>query len=465
MSILYCAVPHFAAALARRENSDLKGRPLVLVGPEGRVFGVSTEAAICGVVAGMTTRSAEVRCPEARLLDADVARCREEFEILLQLLERSSPHVEPHGWDAAYVDLGDLTRRRTDAVTYCQQVGRAVRQELGKALQPALGWDSSKFTAQAAARRTRAGHLLAVGVSKERIFLQPLPVTLLPLPVDALQRLGFLGLRTLGQYATLPVTAVGLQFGRAGRLALRCARGEDDRPVVPRHQALSRMVGCELDSPTADRERLLAALGQVISPALAELREGLKACGQVRLRVDFDDGGSQERTRTLLFPTANEALVVRILGQLLDGICWRPDPSASLRTDPSASSLDVLGGRLRTGPSALRRTGPSASLCETPRSVSGAGRTGAVALTAVLEQIQDTVVEQLALFSATSLRQTRSSHSSKIGAGDERKQKLQEVQRYLAARFGAERLRRVVLAQPGAPLPEWRVNWSGNEEL
>jgi hypothetical protein len=39
------------------------------------------------------------------------------------------------------------------------------------------------------------------------------------------------------------------------------------------------------------------------------------------------------------------------------------------------------------------------------------------------------------------------------------------VQRYLAARFGVDRLRRVVLAQPGAPLPEWRVNWSGNEEL
>ena len=446
MSILYCAVPHFAAALARRENPDLKEHPLVLVGPEGRVFGVSVEAAICGIVAGMTTRAAEVCCPEAVLLDADVARCREEFEILLQLLERSSPHVEPHGWNAAYVDLGDLTRRRTDAVTYCQQVGRAVRQELGRTLQPALGWDSSKFTAQAAARRTRAGHLLAVGVSKERAFLQPLPVTLLPLPADALQRLGFLGLRTLGQYATLPVTAVGLQFGRAGRLALRCARGEDDRPVVPRHQAPSRIVGCELDSPTADRELLLAALGQVIAPALAELREGLKACGQVRLRVDFDDGGSQERTRTLLFPTANEARVIRILGQLLDKICWR--------SGPSAPSLDVLGGRLRTGPS-------TASLDV----LEGRLRTGAVGLTVVLDLLQDSVVEQFTLFSATSLRQTRSSHSSKVGIGDERKQKLQEVQRYLAARFGAERLWRVVLAQPGAPLPEWRVNWSRNEEL
>jgi hypothetical protein len=85
------------------------------------------------------------------------------------------------------------------------------------------------------------------------------------------------------------------------------------------------------------------------------------------------------------------------------------------------------------------------------------GRTGAVALSVVLEQIQDTVVEQLTFFSATR-------HSSKMGVGDEREQKLLEVQRYLAARFGAERLWRVVLAQSDAPLPEWRVNWSGNEE-
>jgi hypothetical protein len=42
---------------------------------------------------------------------------------------------------------------------------------------------------------------------------------------------------------------------------------------------------------------------------------------------------------------------------------------------------------------------------------------------------------------------------------NERESKLQEVQRYLATRFGANCLRRAVLAQPGAPLPEWRVGW------
>ena len=160
------------------------------------------------------------------------------------------------------------------------------------------------------------------------------------------------------------------------------------------------MTGCELETPLAERERLLVALKRVVSPTLAELQGDLKSCAQVRLAVDFDDGGSQERTRTLLFPTADEALVMRILYQLLDEMHW----------------------------------------CAP-----------AVALTVTLEQIQDVVVEQLSLFAA--LRQPQGEVES------ERERKLREVQRYLVARFGASRLQRIVVAQPGAPLPEWRVSW------
>ena len=79
------------------------------------------------------------------------------------------------------------------------------------------------------------------------------------------------------------------------------------------------------------------------------------------------------------------------------------------------------------------------------------GRAGAEALEVALERIQDAVAEQLALFPA---------EPALSGAeGTERERKLWEVQRYLAARFGASRLRRAVLAQPGAPLPEWRIGW------
>jgi hypothetical protein len=320
-----------------------------------------------------------------------------ELETLLQILERTSPCVEPHGWGAAYVDLGDLAHNHTDAATLCKEVGHAVRLEIGELLQPALGWNRTKFTAQAANRYTQPGHLRVVASARERAFLQPLSVTLLPLSEDALQRLGFLGLRTLGQYAVLPTGAVWQQFGRAGRLAQRCARGEDRRPVIPRSQERQLLAQRHLDDPLADQAQLLAVLKHLVAPLLAELRGNLQACGQIRLTAHFDQG-VQGKEHTLIFPTAEDRRVMLILEQLLTRMSWRR---------------------------------------------------GATALEATLTRIQDAAVEQLSL----------------VPGETERERKLREVQRYLAARFGANRLRRAVLSQPGAPLPEWRVGWLSGEEL
>jgi nucleotidyltransferase/DNA polymerase involved in DNA repair len=272
-----------------------------------------------------------------------------------------------------------------------------VRRELGQALQPALGWDSTKFTAQAAARYTQPGRLRAVAAARERDFLRPLPVTMLPLASEALQRLHFLGLRTLGQYAALPRAAVWQQFGSAGKLAHRCARGEDDRPVVPRGQAAHRRAEVEFESPLVERERLVAALQYLVSPLLACLQGRLLACGQIRLTAWFENGDTQEKERAFLLPTSDDGRVLQALEGLLDGMRWQA---------------------------------------------------GAAALSVALEQIQDTVPEQLTLFP---LR-------------DEQEGKLQEAQRYLVTRFGANHLRRAVLTQPGAPLPEWRASWQVEDE-
>ena len=81
----------------------------------------------------------------------------------------------------------------------------------------------------------------------------------------------------------------------------------------------------------------------------------------------------------------------------------------------------------------------------------------ATGLAVSLAQIQDAVAEQLALFPLDG-----------DALANERQQKLQEVERYLAARFGTPtfksgRLRRPVLDQPGAPLPEWRVTWQAGD--
>jgi hypothetical protein len=431
MSILYCNIPHFPVALARRDRPELAERPLILLGPQARVFDASAEAAVCSVVPGLTSHVAQVRCPGAHLMDADVAYCRETFEELLQVLERFSEIVEPHGWGAAYVDLGDAAgvRDRRDALSLCSESGRAVRTSLGSAMQPALGWDNSKFTAQAAARHTRPGRLLAVDAKRERDFLAPLPVSLLPLPQESIQRLRFLGLRMLGQYAALPTAAVWQQFGHAGKRAHRYARGEDDRPVVSRHKAHTLWAGHEFDVPAVTRERVLAALRHVVEPLLAALREKQQACGQVRLAVRFDDGSAEEGTRTFLFPTAESAQVERALDDVLGRL--HPAPLGRLGKPPRSHLAE-------------RSEQAFGKIASRPRG-STSWPAGIASLSVSLEQIQEAVMEQLALLP---------------GICEDTPDGVRAVQRYLCTRFGEGRLWRAALASPGAPLPEWRVSWS-----
>jgi protein ImuB len=392
MSILYCSIPHFATALMQRDDPTLTRRPLILLGPDGHVFDASGDATSCGVIPGIPGRAAEVRCPSARLMEVNLAHCRAQLETLWQTLERNSPAVEPHGCGCAYVDLAGLTRGEDDAVAFCSQIGQVIRRELGEPLQPALGWNSTKFTAQAAAWRTQAGRLLSVPAVREVTFLRPLPVTLLPLNEDSLLRLGFLGLHTLGQYAALPPDAVLQQFGPAGKLALQCARGEDNRPVIPRSQEQQLTAGCDCDAPNGERELLLAVLRRLVEPLLRDLRDNLRACGQIRLTVQLVDGSTQEQERTLLQPTSDEKRTLLVLGQLLDAISWT---------------------------------------------------TAAMGLQITLERIQDSMATQLTIFPS-------------LGG---KEHQLSDVQNYLTARFGTNRLRRATLEHPAAPLPEWRANW------
>ena len=186
------------------------------------------------------------------------------------------------------------------------------------------------------------------------------------------------------------------QFGRAGKVAHRCARGEDDRPVIPRWQAPQLAAEVEFETPLVEQSRLVAALRHLVSPLLAELRGNLQACGQVRLTVHFEDGSTQERARAFLFPVADEERVVRAMDQLLAGMSWQA---------------------------------------------------AATALAVSLAEIQDAVAEQLTLLPlenepATKLREVERYLATRFGTS-----------------FSAGRLRQAAMTQPGAPLPEWRVSW------
>lgn len=288
MSVLCCRIPAFALSLSTAQPDP--DRPLALLGPDDTVCAATPAAGRRGVRLGHTPHQAQLRCPDLTFQPLDLERCEAEQAAFLDTLTAWDLPIEAQGWGLAYLDLHPLTQHRAGVQPLAADLGRRLRTRLGERLQPTLGWDSSKFTARAAAQTTAPGHMRLVAKQHEDRFLRPLPLTLLPLSAPALQQLHWLGIRALGQFADLPAAAVAQRFGPSGRMAQRWAQGHDDRPVRPTHTAPTPAVETPFDPPATQLDPVVAAVVTALEPHLARLAGQLAGCTRLRGTCAFLGG-------------------------------------------------------------------------------------------------------------------------------------------------------------------------------
>jgi protein ImuB len=217
------------AAGGEPARTELLKQPVALAPEPGGVqlIGeVSLAAEAFGVHPGMRLGEALARCPRLTLVPPDPAGVADFWERLLVRLESTGAAVEPERPGLACFDARGLLRLHGGIEGVLATARRALRVPARYGVAP------SRFAAVAAATQARARRPVIVGGdrSRARDFLAPLPVALLrarpPLAdlSDALERLG---IKTLGELASLPPAAVADRFGRAGLHALELACGGD----------------------------------------------------------------------------------------------------------------------------------------------------------------------------------------------------------------------------------------------
>ncbi len=322
MSVLCVRIPGFLLQLACREDPQLPQRPAALLDGQGVICAINRLARAGGVALQMRPPQALACCPELLLSIAkEEAAQAAQQELLAQVAELGVP-VEEHGWGCAYLDLHGAAHTPAHAEETAAWLGRRLRAQLGEAMAPALGWDSSKFTARAAASYTVPGRIKLVGKTEERRFLSPLPTRLLPLSPLSVQELAWLGIHTLGQFSQLPVTAVVQRYGAIGRTAHQWARGLDDRPVCATSVLPSASLCCTfapaatLLAPVVDQFRV------IFQPQLDSARQQLCGVRRILLTLTFLQG--EQRALTLLFvePVGEMARILQHLSARLQALVW-----------------------------------------------------------------------------------------------------------------------------------------------
>jgi protein ImuB len=331
-----------------------------------RIGDTSAAAEAFGVVQGMGVGEALARCPELRLVPPDPQGVRALWAGVLDRLEGIGASVESDRPGEAFFAADGLRGihggRLEDVLAATRRVlGRAEAGRAGKgsrrpeerstplAAGIRLGAGPSRFTAYAAASRSRTGRRgrrsrgrgAAVGsepsvvpAERARAFLAPLPVGLLRsrpelagLP-DVLEQLG---VRTLGELADLPAPAVAERFGPPGLLALDLARA-GDTPLEPRRPAEPVVERLALPE-AASGPQLERAVELLVARVLARLERRGRSLRGLALFARFVEGGTWRARVTLRQASADPG---RLRLALAPRIADLPAPAESIGLEVEA---------------------------------------------------------------------------------------------------------------------------------
>ena len=261
-------IPAFDLRAALRLRPRLQAKPAALAplpGTEPLIGSVTGPAEAKGVRPGMRLGEALAMCPELELVEQDPATAEQAWEEILRRLEDAGFAVEPAEPGTVFFETKGVERLYGGLEPALKRALAAV----GAVWDARAGAAERRFAALAAANVARPGQALIVSDDRTRSFLAPLPLTLLPLERSRYEELEELGVRTIGQLAGLPGSAVAERLGPDGRRAWSLARGEQDGRVAPRRPAAALHETLEFPEAVGNELTLRRGLAVLLDRLLA----------------------------------------------------------------------------------------------------------------------------------------------------------------------------------------------------
>jgi len=263
--IVHVDMDAFYASVEQRDDPRLRGQPVVVAwrGNRSVVCAASYEARRFGVRSAMPAVRAERLCPEAIFVAPDFPRYRAVSRQIRDIFKRHTHLIEPLSLDEAYLDVTENKTGLATATRVAQTIRAQIREELS--LTASAGVGPNKFLAKIASDWRKPDGLFVIQPKDIDTFLPPLPVVRLPgVGKVTEQRLGELGVKTVGELRSLDMAELERRFGRHGQRLFELARGIDESPVVPDRptKSISAEDTFEQDVPLSATEPLIRKLAE-----------------------------------------------------------------------------------------------------------------------------------------------------------------------------------------------------------
>jgi DNA polymerase-4 len=308
----------FFVSVELLRRPELRGKPVVVGGrpdQRGVVSAASYEARQFGIHSAMPLRTAARLCPHAVFLDGNHRLYSEWSDRIAAILATYSPVVEMASIDEAYLDLAGTERLLGPPLAAAHKLRCEIWDKTG--LPSSMGLAATRLVAKVASDQAKPGGLLWVPAGSEEDFLAPLPVRKIPgIGKMTEQGLHALGIRTVGQLASLPLEKLEAQFGQWGTALYRKARGQDAYEffVDAEPQSISHhhTFGQDVD----DAETLGVMLSHLTEKAAKRLRDHGLYARTLTLTIRYVSFRTITRAHTLRQPTDLDAVVLATMREL-----------------------------------------------------------------------------------------------------------------------------------------------------
>lgn len=310
----------FFVSVERILHPEWVGKPIMVAGKaehRGVVTCASYEVRKFGVRAGMATAIAERKCPIAIRVDSHHDAYEAYSRKVRNYIKKYAPVFEPASIDEFYIDWTGCEKLfGGNLLSFAEKIQKNILDQFG--LPSAMGIASNKATAKIACDQAKPYGIREVAEGKERAFLEPLDVQVLPGVGEVmLKQLHRFNIRTCGELAKLDEPFVETNLGMWGLHIQEYARGHGSQELsVVREQ---KQISAEetFSKDTRDMKFLQKHLHDMSLRLSEVLRHSdMKArCVHLKLRyADWVDHTRQMAVR----PTYDPVVIYKKAVQLLN---------------------------------------------------------------------------------------------------------------------------------------------------
>jgi DNA polymerase-4 len=304
-AILHVDMDAFYASVEVLDDPSLRGKPVIVGGtPAGRgvVAAASYEARRFGVHSAMSAARAIRLCPEAVFIRGRMDRYVEISRQVQDIFTDFTPLVEPVSIDEAFLDVSGCRRLFGSA----EQVGRLIKEriaaELG--LVASVGVAANKFLAKLASDLEKPDGFVVIAPDAAVSLLAGLSVgRLWGVGKVAEKKLNARGIRKVKDLLAASEQDLVREFGDQAVHLLQLARGIDDRPVVPAHEAKSIGNETTFREDISEAGQLRDILDHLADKVARRLRSHGFLARTVTLKARYADFQTPTRSETLAAPT------------------------------------------------------------------------------------------------------------------------------------------------------------------